>query len=254
MKEKTKNDLLTRKKELSKTLESTCEDCEFSTPAVGSGELVLTCDHSKPSHRLIVKTDECCDKFTLARQLVPPALAAALAQGAKLIPLTQAKFAIVDAQDYEWLNRYNWHAKKHKNTSYAETQKKGKLIKMHRLITSAPPHLLVDHRDHNGLNNRKGNLRLCTNQQNVYNRRPRPGGTSKYKGVYWHKKSKKYTAAISANGKRYYLGYFDDEIEAAVAYDIKAMVLFGEFAYFNFPELMRRYKLVKIVAMPPFHR
>ena len=233
-----------RKKEPPKT----CEDCSYSIASDGHPERILTCcNKAGASDRLwIVDPDDSCKNFTREKELLAPELVQALTEGAKLIPLTQAKFAIVDAEDYEWLNQYKWHAKKHKNTSYAETQKNGKLIKMHRLITSAPPHLFVDHRDHNGLNNRRYNLRLCTNQQNVFNRRPRPGGTSKYKGVYWHKKTKKYTAAIKANGKRYYLGYFDDEIEAAVVYDIKAMELFGEFAYLNFPKLMRRYRKCKV--------
>jgi hypothetical protein len=66
--------------------------------------------------------------------------------------------------------------------------------------------------------------------------------------VYRTKKSKKYVASIRANGKSLSLGYFDDEIEAAVAYDIKAIQFFGEFAYLNFPNLMKRYKLFNSAA------
>jgi hypothetical protein len=213
---------------------------------VGSGELVLTCDHSKPSHRLIVKADECCDKFTLARELVPPALAAALAQGAKLIPLTQGKFAIVDADDYDQLSKHKWHVSKNHRTEYAGMSPGGKYIKMHRLLLNAPPHLVVDHRDRNGLNNRKANLRLCTHQENICNQRPQRDRTSRFRGVHWHKTTKKYAARIQKYGKRYFLGYYHDEIEAAVAYDIKAMEFFGEFAYLNFPKLMQRYRKCKV--------
>jgi len=208
--------------------------------------LVLICSRKKGGRRQwqAVGADEFCDNFKRSREIVSPALAAALAEGAKLVPLSKGKFAVVDAADFEWLSQYKWHVKEHKHTSYAETQKNGKLIKMHRLITGAPAHLFVDHRDLNGLNNRRSNLRLCTRAENIHNQRPRKGGTSRYKGVYWNKRSRKFVAQISMNGKKTSIGYFHDEIEAAIAYDLKAMELFGEFAYLNFPELMRRYKLV----------
>jgi len=227
-------------------IDRACEDCAFSRALNGLGAAVLICSRKKTARRQwwAVSADDSCDNFKRARELLPPELAEALAEGAKLIPLTRGKFAIVDAADYEWLNQYKWHVQKHKNTSYARTQKNGKSIRMHRLITGAPSHLLVDHRDSNGLNNRRTNLRLCTHQENVYNRRPRPGSTSRYKGVYRKKTSKKYVANIRNNGKILFLGYFDDEIEAAIAYDIKAMELFGEFAYLNFPDLMQRFKLM----------
>ena len=106
---------------------------------------------------------------------------------------------------------------------------------MHRAILNAPKGLLVDHIDGNGLNNRKSNLRLCTFAQNAHNSRPRRNSSSRYKGVCWHKLKKKWTVSIYKGGKRTYLGYYDDEIEAALAYDRKAEELFGEFAYLNFP-------------------
>jgi hypothetical protein len=209
--------------------------------------VILVC-HNKADfvgRSCIVGPDEDgCVNFTRDKEILAPEYVQALAEGAKLIPLTQGEFAIVDAADYDWLNQYKWYLKKDKTTSYAATNKNGKHITMHRLITGAASHAIVDHKDTNGLNNRRGNVRLCTQQQNIFHHRPRAGGTSKYKGVYRHKRIKKYTAAIRANGKRFYLGYFDDEIEATVTYDIKAMELFGEFAYFNFPKLMQRYKLV----------
>jgi len=105
---------------------------------------------------------------------------------------------------------------------------------MHRLIMNAPEGLVVDHIDRNGLNNRKCNLRLCTKAQNVQNSRPRRNRSSKYKGVFWNKLNKKWSASIHKGDKRIYLGGFDDEIEAALAYDRKAAELFGEFAYLNF--------------------
>ena len=153
-----------------------------------------------------------------------------------LIELTYGKYAIVDAQDYDRLKRYNWCALKGAQTFYAKTfHLSGAILSMHRLILNAPKGLFVDHIDHNGLNNRKSNLRLCTNQQNLRNKLPRPGCSSKYKGVSWSKARSKFRANIYLNRKAIHLGYFDSEIAAARAYDKKARELFGEFAFLNFP-------------------
>jgi len=169
-------------------------------------------------------------------------IAAALADGAKLIPLTQGKFAIVDARDYEQLSKYRWYAARSRRTYYAiRSVKRSRVqIRMHRQILSAPPHLLVDHINNNGLDNRRSYLRLCTRAQNALNQRPRRGTSSRYKGVHFHKRLKKFQASITLNQKRYHLGYFKSEIEAAIAYDIKAIDFFGEFAYLNFPNLYHR--------------
>jgi hypothetical protein len=165
----------------------------------------------------------------------PAALAAALAEGAKLIPLTQGKLAIVDAEDYSRLNKLKWYANRAKRTYYARGTIKGTRVGMHRQILTAPPHLYVDHKNRNGLDNRKSNLRLCTHFQNQQNRRPSLNGKSKYKGVCWSKRHKKFRARITYNKKSFHLGLFDSEIDAAKAYDKKARELFGEFAYLNFP-------------------
>jgi hypothetical protein len=154
----------------------------------------------------------------------------------KRIKLTYGKFAIVDAEDYERLSKYKWCAVEKARNWYAKTlDKDGKRLSMHRIVAGAPKGLLVDHINHNGLDNRKPNLRLCTSIQNQQNKRPRSGCTSKYKGVYWHKDRKKFCAKIHLNKKAIHIGYFKDEIEAAKAYDKKARELFGEFAYLNFP-------------------
>lgn len=105
---------------------------------------------------------------------------------------------------------------------------------MHREIMDVPKHLVCDHINHNGLDNRKNNLRTCTRQQNTHNQKPRKKGTSKYKGVDWNKRQKKWRARIYYRGKCHYLGYFNNEIDAALTYDKKAKELFGEFACLNF--------------------
>ena len=91
---------------------------------------------------------------------------------------------------------------------------------MHREIIDLPDHLVVDHINHNGLDNRKANLRPATRMQNSYNRIYfRKSKLSKYTGVSWHKQKKKWFAQIRYNGQRKFLGYFKDEIHAAKAYD-----------------------------------
>ena len=89
-----------------------------------------------------------------------------------------------------------------------------------------------DHINHNGLDNRKANLRLCTPQQNACNRRPLER-TSKYKGVSWDQYISRWRADIEHNGRHICIGCFDYEQDAAIAYDDYAIDLFGEFAWLN---------------------
>ncbi len=212
-----------------------CEDCAFSRLVKWAGIVVLSCDKKDPAHRLIVEVEDGCENFKRAREIVPPQIAEVLAEGAKLIPLTKGKFAIVDGEDYEELNQYKWCANKSGRTYYAIRRKGSKWIRMHRQILKAPPHLVCDHVDHDGLNNRKVNLRLCTQVQNCRNRRPRKGGTSKYIGVIFDKQTRSFSAKIGVNHKKIWLGRFKSEDEAARVRDRKAIEVHGEFASLNFP-------------------
>ena len=151
----------------------------------------------------------------------------------KTIPLTQGHVAIVDADDYDDLSQYKWHVNKNSNTFYAQRKQNGKTIKMHRQILNAPDGLLCDHKNHNGLDNRRSNLRLCTHAQNQQNRRPLTGCSSKYKGVCWNRDKKKWQADITVKGWHIFIGYFDYEADAAIAYDDRAIEYFGEFAWLN---------------------
>jgi hypothetical protein len=100
-----------------------------------------------------------------------------------------------------------------------------------------PGHLVCDHINRHGLDNRKKNLRNCTKGENNLNQGGERNSASKYKGVYWKKDTKKWAACIKKGGKRKHLGYFDDEAEAAKAYDDAARRLHGQFAGLNFPQI-----------------
>ncbi len=159
----------------------------------------------------------------------------------KTIKLTQGKKAMVDDEDYAWLNQWKWYAHKDRNTYYAvrdtsHRTPKREYIRMHRLILGLKKGdgKLSDHWNHNGLDNRKSNLRLCTYSQNAQNRIPLENTASRFKGVDWQKGAKKWCASITNNGKCVHLGLFDSEIQAAKKYDETARGLFGEFAYTNF--------------------
>lgn len=155
--------------------------------------------------------------------------------GAKEIQLTQGKIALVDDEDFEKLNQYKWCATKYGNNFRAERRclvnGKSKIKRMHREITNAPKHLEVDHKDGNGLNNQKINLRICTHQENGFNQtKPRKNNKLGIKGVCWHKIAEKFQAQIQVNGKGIYLGLFSVLGDADDAYRRAEKKYFGEFA------------------------
>lgn len=155
----------------------------------------------------------------------------------KRIPLTQDKYAIVDDEDYEYLNQWKWMLRRDKNNLYVVrgvwVNNKVEIILMHRLIMNCPKDMEIDHINHNGLDNRRYNLRICTHAQNCQNRKPYKNKLSKHKGVTWRKDSKKWKAQIRFNGKQMSIGSYITESEAIRAYNKKAKELFGEFAYLN---------------------
>ena len=139
----------------------------------------------------------------------------------KKIPLTQGKFALVDDEDYERLSQWKWHAAKDYKTYYARSRKGGvskTAVPMHREIIGAKDGQIVDHIDGNGLNNQRGNLRICSNSENILNvRELQSRNSSGVSGVNWCKREEKWFARVQVSGKRAVLGYFQHLEEAAMA-------------------------------------
>lgn len=155
----------------------------------------------------------------------------------KRIPLTQGKFAIVDDADFEWLSKHKWHLLRNGSRCYAVRHDHRfapcRQIRMHRAILKPGLGVSVDHRDGDGLNNQRTNLRPCTNSQNNMNSRKQSGCSSIYKGVWWNKDRRKGIAEIQKDHKRRLLGAFYNEKDAARAYNGAAIIEFGEFARLN---------------------
>ncbi|MGA2916774.1 MAG: HNH endonuclease [Sedimentisphaerales bacterium] len=150
----------------------------------------------------------------------------------KYIILPKGRCAIVDTKDYAKLIQHKWSVKI--APAYAVRKEKGKIIYMHNEIMQPGPAFIVDHKDHNTLNNSRENLRLATKSQNISNRKKKKGCSSKYKGVSYRREKRKWEAYICYNGTDKHLGNFENEEAAAKAYDKAAKEYFGEFAVVNF--------------------
>jgi hypothetical protein len=161
----------------------------------------------------------------------------------KEITLTQGKIALVDDEDFKYLNQLKWHTVKVGKRHYAANSKRiNNIITrtfMHRLIKNTSQLLQVDHIDHNGLNNQKSNLRNCTFQQNQMNKQTK--NATGYKGVYKHKNL--YISQITPpnnNRRSIHLGYFKTKELAALAYNKAAIKYHGEFANLNYIKLCQK--------------
>lgn len=167
----------------------------------------------------------------------------------KTIPLTQGMVALVDDEDFDIVAGFKWHALRRPNGLWhavRTVRRHGikRSIYMHRVIAGAAAHLEVDHRDGDGLNNRRGNIRIATKRQNAQNRRQRGAWkTSRFKGVSWNEPRRRWRVVIAGGptdargyARQIYVGVFRDEVIAAHAYDRAALEHFGDFAFTNFPK------------------
>lgn len=144
----------------------------------------------------------------------------------KLIKLKTNVFTKVDNKHFEYLSRFKWHLS---NDGYAYSNKLGK---MHRFLMGYPKEGEVDHKNRNKIDNRKINLRIASRSQNNANKLPKKF-TSIFKGVSWHKGTMRWRATITKNRKQTHLGFYDNEKDAAKAYNLKAIEIYGEFAFLN---------------------
>ena len=152
------------------------------------------------------------------------------------IHLSNGMNALVDDGDFEYLNKFHWYAVKRHNTFYAMRDyyphhgSRRKNLLMHRDILSPDSSQDVDHIDGNGLNNQRNNIRACSHRENMINRGLQSNNKSGFKGVSWSTKRGKWESRINVLGKSKYLGYFNDPVDAARAYNLASLKYHGEFS------------------------
>lgn len=154
-----------------------------------------------------------------------------------LVQFATGGTALVDADDLPRVLTLRWYGRRNagRTATYGFAKRGTKTIYLHRFILDAPVGVQVDHVNMDGLDNRRANLRLATAGQNHSNRVKRPG-TSPFKGVWWSPYRNRWEAGITADGRRFKLGRFANELEAARAYDDAARLMHGAFARVNFPQ------------------
>lgn len=157
----------------------------------------------------------------------------------KRIQLTQGKCAIVDNGDFVPASQIRWYAWFNRSTKsfYAvfsrQKNRKKTTIYLHRFLMQPPEKMVVDHKNGNTLDNRRSNLRICSQRDNVRSGRGK-SGQSGFRGVVWNAQRKKWMSRIhDGSGTSTYLGLFSSKKEAAQAYNIAAKKLFGEFSHLN---------------------
>jgi hypothetical protein len=178
--------------------------------------------------------EQVLDCFTYAQRL-PPLGISYFIKMAKEIQLTNEIFTIVDDEDFEYLNQWKWYLLKSKTNYYAirTSRPENKLIQLHRVVIQAKKGEIVDHVNRNKLDNRKSNLRICTISQNNQNRKISKLNKSGFNGVSWNSNNKKWVAQIACNNKKVHIGFFNDPIEAAKAFNEAAIKFHKEFANLN---------------------
>jgi len=141
-------------------------------------------------------------------------------------------FFLIDAEDYPVVSKYKWNFE---DSGYVQAKVEGKHVRLHSYLIGKAGYV-VDHINCLRYDNRRSNLRICSNKENVRNQRISIRNTSGYKGVSFDRRRGKYSACITVDGKGHFLGYFSEPAEAARAYDFAAIRFFGEYARPNFKE------------------
>ena len=158
------------------------------------------------------------------------------------VKLTRGLVTIIDAEDFELVSQFKWYATRGSNTDYAvrtpwiPEERRYQQVSLHRFLLNAPCDMHVDHRNHQGLDNRRSNLRLCTPTENRWNTQKRKGCRSEFLGVHHRPLRKKPWMAKLIVNKKHYSRSFATELEAALYYDELVEELHGEFAKLNFPQ------------------
>lgn len=157
--------------------------------------------------------------------------------GTYSVPLTQGQLARIDSADVPIIEGRSWCANQSGSTFYAMANLNGKGVLMHRLIVDARPGEITDHMNGDGLDNRRCNLRICTNSQNMANRTGLPSNNKTgYLGVYPYKKTTRFFARVNHGKSAFFSKSFPTAEEAARERDRMAKEIFGEFARLNFPD------------------
>lgn len=150
------------------------------------------------------------------------------------IPLTRGQVALVDAEGYLMVRDQQWRAVWHPRTrSFRAVSGTRPAVLLHRAVTRAAHGVMIDHINHDTLDNRLVNLRTAMPGENQYNQRPQIGKSSRYKGVTWYARTRRWRVQIRIARKYRFLGYYASEEEAAKVYDAAARALHGEFAFTN---------------------
>ena len=219
-----------------------CKNCYWNRPRRNLLEIEIETENSKISLfalRALVAPEKTGISQSL-REVQKPILELS-PKKSREIELTKGKIALVDEEDYPWLSQFNWNTETHGENWMAKRRKPnsktGEALYMHRIITGAERGTFVDHRNGKEWDNRRENLRLCTRQQNMRNiaaRRSKSG----FKGVQWSKWNalNPWRSGIWVDSVHIHLGCYQTAEEAARAYNIAAIEVFGEFANLNLLE------------------
>jgi len=204
----------------------------------GAAKSLGNYDTAEEAHRVFVKAH--IDHHGIKSEFYEPPVEHDERGAFRRIPLTRDKFALVDDADYPLVSRVRWAAMKSERKHFEDTfyavrtptvDGKKVVLLMHRLILNAPDDRHVDHADHEGLNNRRFNLRLSTVAQNTQNMRKADRGLPR--GVVFVESREKYVASIRVGGRHKALGYFDSAEAAGAAYDAASLLHHGDFGIRN---------------------